>query len=538
MKGGALQSSLREQDCDGLTFLQLLLLAYLQMPPNEAASGGGGARNNDLRELPATVTDAPLRRARALLALMLIVASIPCTALMFSPLLLFLPIHYTLYRWATSTCLAVWQAFAAACVELVAGVRVVADPFAVAQLREQPRVLLIANHRTRLDWLLLWPLLARAGRLRELHICLKRDVGDTPFAGWALSAARYPLLTRSWALDAARWAAALRLIATGSARASPYSGSGSAALPPRRFVLLLFPEGVDLQARSLAASDAFAAAQGLERRTFTLHPRARGMAHVLATLEGATGGDTVVVDATLGYEPSRALLRSLGAAAADEPAVAACVRRGSGPHVPQSEAHLTGLSPRAALPGAVHVHVHSWSARALFFRGGGSGSSSSSDGMPGGGAALEERVGAWLSARFREKEAALAAFYDRAASGVSAVAVGAASPHMHLLVGDAHRGGTAPRHRPSPPPWRVYVPAALAQVLITRVALAVVRFAPVYASAWIAAYCAVFALLAPRIGGWDSLELRIRGASLDDAPAAPIVTPKRSTPQPVPPPCG
>jgi 1-acyl-sn-glycerol-3-phosphate acyltransferase len=69
------------------------------------------------------------------------------------------------------------------------------------------RALLVANHRSRLDWAFLWPALLRGAlsagesggkrgvlaslrELASLHIIQKSDLRRVPFAGWATSAGR------------------------------------------------------------------------------------------------------------------------------------------------------------------------------------------------------------------------------------------------------------------------------------------------------------------------------------------------------------
>ena len=46
------------------------------------------------------------------------------------------------------------------------------------------RTLIIMNHRTRVDWMLFWPLLFHCARLRKLKILLKSDLKYIPGPGW------------------------------------------------------------------------------------------------------------------------------------------------------------------------------------------------------------------------------------------------------------------------------------------------------------------------------------------------------------------
>ena len=64
------------------------------------------------------------------------------------------------------------------------------------------RVVVISNHPTRLDWMLLWPYLAAGGGLGHLRIVAKA-MQWTPYLGWAMQLAGYLFLARVWADDEA-----------------------------------------------------------------------------------------------------------------------------------------------------------------------------------------------------------------------------------------------------------------------------------------------------------------------------------------------
>ena len=153
------------------------------------------------------------------------------------------------------------------------------------------RVLIVmSNHRTRIDWLLLWPFFLRAneGRLLwRLKIALKSSLRNIPIFGWAMQHFRFLFLSRDRKMD--------EKIITETANHWTLSNDGP--------TFLIFPEGSDLSETNIAKSQAFAKEHGKPLFHHVLNPRTTG----LLALRDAIGDDrriSGVVDLTMGYRES------------------------------------------------------------------------------------------------------------------------------------------------------------------------------------------------------------------------------------------
>jgi lysocardiolipin and lysophospholipid acyltransferase len=286
----------------------------------------------------------PLRGAVGGLLIAVGVAAVACLGL--GPALPLLVLAPGVYRRYTSWAAGMLFTYVAAIMELVFGTAVVhyGDPMPLSD----GAAVLSSNHRTRLDWAMLYPLLARWGRLSTLHIVLKAGVRPMPYMGWVVQMIRYVFLERHWESDADHLARMLTYIADGGSNTTP-----------RTHCVLLFPEGTDLSEKNKARSHAFAAKHGLATYHHVLHPRTKGFAACVAALRAARNRLQTVYDVTIAYTGS----------------------------VPQKEAQL--LTGR--MPSATHALVRTYPAASL----------------PGDEAGLE----AWMVARFAEKEMLLADFY-------------------------------------------------------------------------------------------------------------------------------
>ena len=60
----------------------------------------------------------------------------------------------------------------------------------------QDRALWVSNHRTRIDWMLLWTVAWRTRTLHQLRIVLKAPLRKLPIFGWAIQHFIFVFLVR------------------------------------------------------------------------------------------------------------------------------------------------------------------------------------------------------------------------------------------------------------------------------------------------------------------------------------------------------
>ncbi|ESS63033.1 acetyltransferase [Trypanosoma cruzi] len=142
--------------------------------------------------------------------------------------------------------------------------------------------LIILNHRSRIDWLMMFPFLARANVLRTLRIVLKAGLSRIPVFGWSMQLFRYIFLSRKWSSDEAKMNDVI----------VHYRENGGATI-------LLFPEGTDLSESNVEKSHAYAAQNGLPRFHHVLNPRVKGFV-AMKNMIGAANIEEIV-DVTMGY---------------------------------------------------------------------------------------------------------------------------------------------------------------------------------------------------------------------------------------------
>jgi 1-acyl-sn-glycerol-3-phosphate acyltransferase len=172
-----------------------------------------------------------------------------------------------------------------------AGVDVIAKRFFAAPPPGKVTVIMM-NHRTVLDWMFLWAVIAECGG-SDLHYALKivpkAALSKLPMFGWCMQAFRFLFLSRSSTEgDLATIRAAARCYV-----AEPNSADHGVAV-------LLFPEGTDLSKVHLEKSHAFCKKEGLPLWNYVLAPRALGLGAMLQGI--GKGALHEVLDVTLGYE--------------------------------------------------------------------------------------------------------------------------------------------------------------------------------------------------------------------------------------------
>jgi len=161
--------------------------------------------------------------------------------------------------------------------EVVNGVRFVVT----GDKLQKESAILISNHRTRLDWMLLWAVGARAGTLSMLKIVLKAGLKKAPCFGFVMQTLGFLFLERDWTKD------------------ELHMQNMCEAHSERETQLLLFPEGTDLSPSNLEKSQAFSKKAGLPVMQHVLVPRSKGFVCCLEKLRG--GSCKALYDITLGF---------------------------------------------------------------------------------------------------------------------------------------------------------------------------------------------------------------------------------------------
>ncbi|WMV19241.1 hypothetical protein MTR67_012626 [Solanum verrucosum] len=137
-------------------------------------------------------------------------------------------------------------------------IKVYADP-ETFNLMGKEHALVIANHRSDIDWLVGWILAQRSGCLGSSLAVMKKSSKLLPVIGWSMWFSEYLFLERSWAKDE-------RTLKSGLQRLSDY---------PLPFWLALFVEGTRFTQAKLLAAQEYAASAGLPVPRNVLIPRTK-----------------------------------------------------------------------------------------------------------------------------------------------------------------------------------------------------------------------------------------------------------------------
>ncbi|KAI4336910.1 hypothetical protein L6164_015383 [Bauhinia variegata] len=145
------------------------------------------------------------------------------------------------------------------------------------------RVLLIANHRTEVDWMYLWDLALRKGSLGYIKYILKSSLMKLPLLGWGFHILEFIAVERKWEIDEQILHKML------STFKNPHDG----------LWLALFPEGTDYTEQKCQNSQKFASEVGLPVLTNVLLPKTKGF---YACLEALRGSLDAVYDVSIAYK--------------------------------------------------------------------------------------------------------------------------------------------------------------------------------------------------------------------------------------------
>ncbi|XP_012069535.1 probable 1-acyl-sn-glycerol-3-phosphate acyltransferase 5 [Jatropha curcas] len=188
-------------------------------------------------------------------------------------------IHYS--RKATSFFFGAWLALWPFLFEKINKTKVI---FSGETVPAKERVLLIANHRTEVDWMYLWDLAWRKGCLGYIKYVLKSSLMKLPVFGWGFHILEFISVERRWEVDASNMH---QMLSSFRDRQDP-------------LWLALFPEGTDFTEQKCIRSQRYAAENNLPVLKNVLVPKTKGF---YACLEDLKGSLDAVYDLTIGYKP-------------------------------------------------------------------------------------------------------------------------------------------------------------------------------------------------------------------------------------------
>jgi len=151
------------------------------------------------------------------------------------------------------------------------------DPFP-----RDDRVLIFANHRSRLDWMFCWSFVFHVGSIKHLKIVLKDTLKYIPGFGWAMQLFLFLFLSRKWEKDQIYLE-------------KQYTFFAQNKLPLQ---LLIFPEGTDLSPENQQRHREYSQSKNLTVYQYLLHPRIKGTYYTLSLLKDSLDA---VYDMTIGY---------------------------------------------------------------------------------------------------------------------------------------------------------------------------------------------------------------------------------------------
>ncbi|KAL6215919.1 hypothetical protein ACLB2K_015345 [Fragaria x ananassa] len=224
----------------------------------------------------------PFRVVRGVLCLVVFLSTaftiLVCFAPVVAVLLRLFSLHYS--RKATSFLFGRWLALWPFLFEKINGTKVV---FSGDTVPPRERILIIANHKTEVDWMYLWDLALRKGSLGYVKYVLKSSLMKLPVFGWGFHILEFIPLKRKWEVDEP----ILRKMLL------------SFADPRDPLWLSIFPEGTDYDEEKCKKSQTFAAENGLPVLSHVLLPRTKGFC---ACLEALRHSFDAVYDLTIAYK--------------------------------------------------------------------------------------------------------------------------------------------------------------------------------------------------------------------------------------------
>ncbi|XP_052176132.1 probable 1-acyl-sn-glycerol-3-phosphate acyltransferase 5 isoform X2 [Diospyros lotus] len=190
----------------------------------------------------------------------------------------FFSVHYS--RKVTSFFFGAWLALWPFLFEKINKTKVV---FSGESVPAGERVLLIANHRTEVDWMYLWDLALRKGQLGYIKYILKSSLMKLPVFGWSFHIMEFIPVERRWEAD----------------RSIVHQMLSTFKDCQDHLWLAVFPEGTDFTERKSSQSQKYAAENGLPILKNVLLPKTKGF---YACLEELRDSLDAVYDITIGYK--------------------------------------------------------------------------------------------------------------------------------------------------------------------------------------------------------------------------------------------
>ncbi|KVI06582.1 probable 1-acyl-sn-glycerol-3-phosphate acyltransferase 4 [Cynara cardunculus var. scolymus] len=224
----------------------------------------------------------PLRLVRGLACLLVYLSTAFMFLVYFSPVfavfLRLFSVHYS--RKASSFLFGLWLALWPFLFEKINRTKVI---FSGETVPERERVLVIANHRTEVDWMYLWDLALRKGCLGCIKYVLKSSLMKLPVFGWGFHVFEFISVERRWEVDETIMR---KMLSTFTNPLDP-------------LWLAVFPEGTDFTEQKCIKSQLFAAENGLPELNNVLLPKTRGF---YACVEILRGSLDAVYDVTIAYK--------------------------------------------------------------------------------------------------------------------------------------------------------------------------------------------------------------------------------------------
>ncbi|KAK6916540.1 Phospholipid/glycerol acyltransferase [Dillenia turbinata] len=234
------------------------------------------------KDEPSPYCLTPLRIIRGVLCLAVLLSTAFMTLVfggfITAVVLRFFSLHYS--RRGTSFIFGSWLALWPFMFEKINRTKVV---FSGDCIPAGERVLLIANHRTEVDWMYLWNLGLRKGRQGYIKYILKSSLMKLPIFGWAFHLLEFISVERKWDVDQSHLHKMLSTFKD----------------PQDPLWLALFPEGTDYNEQKCLRSQKYAAENGLPILKHVLLPKTKGYC---ACLEELSGSLDAVYDVTIGYK--------------------------------------------------------------------------------------------------------------------------------------------------------------------------------------------------------------------------------------------